>query len=230
MFVFLGTNITNNLGVSFLPISAYNISTPINERTPSRCECDNITMEHILISPGKLKLMLTKSDLDKYNLDTASLEGAHTHTRRAFRALLSDVKRVAGFDASSDKVFIQLYPSRDGGAEIYITRLVSTDERIDKNSQHATGVYRFSSLGDLLSACAHSYTTPKPSKSSAWQCDDGAYYLITSDKFNTPLERFEESMRTYGHAVNANEAKAYVFEHSNCLIDENAICTLARLA
>ena len=187
-------------------------------------------MEHILISPGKLKLMLTKSDLDKYNLDTASLEGEHTHTRRAFRALLSDVKRVAGFDASNDKVFIQLYPSRDGGAEIYITRLINTDERAEKNDKRTEGIYRFSSLTDMLSACSHAYTTPKPSKSSAWQCDDGSYYLITSDKFNTPLERFEESMRAYGHAVTAKQAEVYVLEHSSCLIDENAVSTLARLA
>lgn len=187
-------------------------------------------MEHILISPGKLKLMLTKSDLDKYNLDTASLEGEHTHTRRAFRALLSDVKRVAGFDASSDKVFIQLYPSRDGGAEIYITRLISPNDSSEKTVKHIAEIYRFSSLGDLLSACSHAYTTPKPSKSSAWQCDDGSYYLITSDNFNTPLERFEASMRIYGHTVNAKEAEAYVLEHSNCLIAENAICALARLA
>lgn len=213
-----------------MPISAYNISTPINERTPSPCECDNIVMEHILISPGKLKLMLTKSDLDKYNLDTTSLEGEHTHARRAFRALLSDVKRVSGFDAASDKVFIQLYPSRDGGAEIYITRLISADERAEKNGKHTDGIYRFASLADLLSACSYAYTTPKPSKSSAWQCDDGSYYLITSDNFNAPLEHFEESMRTYGHTVNAKKAEIYVFEHSKCLIDENAICTLARLA
>ncbi len=187
-------------------------------------------MEHILISPGKLKLMLTKSDLDKYNLDTAALEGEHTHTRRAFRALLSDVKRVAGFDAASDKVFIQLYPSRDGGAEIYITRLVSPPESVRESHKTVTEVYRFSSLSALLAACSHADTASLPSDSSAWLGDEGAYYLIAADSQGASHERFSAGMRAFGHTLTSPVASAYVTEHAVCLIEKDAATTLASLA
>ena len=187
-------------------------------------------MEHILISPGKLKLMLTKSDLDKYHLDTAELEGEHTHTRRAFRALLSDVKRVAGFDAASDKVFIQLYPSRDGGAEIYITRLIAAPEDTRESRTPVTAVYRFPSMDTLLAACSHADTAYPPSHSSAWYGDDGAYYLIITNNAGLPHERLRAGMRVFGHALTSTAASAYVSEHASCIIENDALSTLRGLA
>lgn len=188
-------------------------------------------MEHILISPGKLKLMLTKSDLDKYNLDCAALEGEHTHTRRAFRALLSDVKRVAGFDAASDKVFIQLYPSRDGGAEIYITRLMAAaDSHTAQNKRTVTEVYRFPSMSALLAACSHADASHLPHGSSAWHGDDGACYLIVTDTADTAYSRFSANMRAFGYKLTSPAASAYVTEHATCLVEKNALTTLASLA
>ena len=187
-------------------------------------------MEHILISPGKLKLMLTKSDLDKYHLDTAELEGEHTHTRRAFRALLSDVKRVAGFDAAIDKVFIQLYPSRDGGAEIYITRLMPAPENTRASRQIVTEVYRFPSLSALLAACSHADAAYSPRHSSAWHADDGAYYLIITEIPDSQREQLCRSMRTFGHNLPYSVSSAYVSEHAKCIAEKDAIYTLASLA
>ncbi len=186
-------------------------------------------MEHILISPGKLKLMLTKSDLDKYNLDTAALEGEHTYTRRAFRALLSDVKRVAGFDAASDKVFIQLYPSRDGGAEIYITRLLARDDAREKNARQKA-VYRFPSLSALLAACSHAAAAAQALESSAWCGDDGACYLIITNSAYPSHERLNVAIRAFGRKLTAPAASAYVAEHADCIVENNALLTLADLA
>ncbi len=186
-------------------------------------------MEHILISPGKLKLMLTKSELDKYNLDSAALEGEHTYTRRVFRALLSDVKRVAGFDASSDKVFIQFYPSRDGGAEIYITRLLARDEAQTKNTRQKA-VYRFPTLSALLAACSHADTAAQALESSAWCGADGACYLIVTNAVNPSYERLNVAMRAFGRKLTSPAASAYVAEHATCIAETNALSTLADLA
>ena len=80
-------------------------------------------MELILISNTKLKVMLSASDMQKYELDNNSIDYDNTETRKAFWQILDEAKHKTGFDAASDKVFIQVYPSRGGGCEMYVTKL-----------------------------------------------------------------------------------------------------------
>ena len=203
-------------------------------------------MEHILISPGKLKLMLTKSDLDKYDLDCETIDSEDTLTRQAFRELLADVKRLSGFDAANDKVFIQLYPSRDGGAEIYITRLTLRRETEPKDNEaiKLISVYRFERLENLLAVCsrltaqslisAALYSLPKAS--SAWHCG-GIYYLICEDSvtYREYLragrhDRLGEYIDGYGRRLQASAAYPFVKEHCECICENNAIEELAKLS
>ena len=197
-------------------------------------------MEHILISPGKLKLMLTKNDLDKYALDCETMDSEDPSTRRALRELLSDVKTASGFDAADDKLFIQLYPSKDGGAEIYITKLsLRREAEPDKSSSiRISSVYRFDTMRDLLCACsrANVYPATPPRASTAWH-GEGVYYLITEDNvsYREYLRgsgaRLDELLTDCGKSVGTSPAAiAYVREHCDCFCDRNAIAALAALA
>ena len=203
-------------------------------------------MEHILISPGKLKLMLTKSDLDKYELDCETMDSEDTLTRRAFRELLDDVKRVSGFDASDDKVFIQLYPSRDGGAEIYITRLTARNEERSQSSDtiKLSSVYLFESMTALLAVCEKINTQalitntqhPLPCESSAWELD-GKYYLVCEDNVtyrdylrNGRNDRFGEYITGFAKRLQTTAALPYVKEHCTCICPRDAIPLFASLA
>lgn len=189
-----------------------------------------------MISPGKLKLMLTKSDLDKYELDAATMDSEDTMTRQAFRTLLADVKRVSGFDASNEKVFIQLYPSRDGGAEIYITRLTKPSDKVrDAAAIKVTGVYRFDNISLMLEACSRIPDGALPDASTAWQSGDG-YYLITETSLSyrelnsDKRERLSELLIGYSRPINSPAATAFLKEHGECLVERDAVATLAELA
>ena len=52
--------------------------------------------------------MLSADDMQKYALD-ADVNYADSKTRRAFRTILEEAKQKTGFDAESEKIFIQLY-------------------------------------------------------------------------------------------------------------------------
>ncbi len=80
-------------------------------------------MELIMISDSKLKIMLTLDDMKTYSLDCATLDYDNTETRKAFWSILDEAKHRTGFDAASEKVFVQVYPSRTGGCEMYVTKL-----------------------------------------------------------------------------------------------------------
>lgn len=175
-------------------------------------------MEHILISPGKLKLMLTKRDLDKYELDDVTLYGEDNFKRKAFRELLADVKRDVGFDAAEDKVLIQLYPSKDGGAEVYITRLGL--RRFDLNEKKTNSVYAFPSMSELISGCAKLRDAGKITKSSAWD-GDGHYYLITEEESRErdSVGGLSEICREYRSPL----MEAFVKEHFHCFLESCAV-------
>ena len=80
-------------------------------------------MEWIEISPDKLKIMMSPSDMKRYDLDPDRLDGADEQTRRTFRKIFEDAGRYSGFDAEDKRLFVQLYTSRDGGCEIFVSRL-----------------------------------------------------------------------------------------------------------
>ena len=80
-------------------------------------------MELIMISNSKLKIMLTSEDMKEYSLDCNTLSYENTETRRAFWSILDEAKHRTGFDAASERVFVQVYPSKKGGCEMYVTKL-----------------------------------------------------------------------------------------------------------
>ncbi len=84
-----------------------------------------IHMELILISAGKMKVMLSQSELEKYNINGAEVTCSDTATRRALRSILDKVTEETGFDTSGNGIFVQFFSSPKGGCEIFITRNAS---------------------------------------------------------------------------------------------------------
>ncbi len=184
--------------------------------------------------------MLTKNDLLRYELDCETMDSEDPATRRSLRELLADVKTSSGFDVADDKLFIQLYPSRDGGAEIYITKLSAKRQSEPSNDAalHVTSVFRFDSMRALLNACARCAPCgiSEGKASSAWQGELG-YFLITEE--NVPYRKylsggtkaFDELIAEAGAVVgSAPTSAAYVREHCQCFCERDAISVLAKLA
>ena len=81
-------------------------------------------MELILISNTKLKIMLSESDMIKYNIGRES-DCARSSTRRAIRSLLDRAKDQIGFNTEGEEIFVQLYTSKSGGCELFVTKCES---------------------------------------------------------------------------------------------------------
>ena len=131
-------------------------------------------MEFILIGDGKIKVSLTKEDLEEFELSADELDYANTETKRMFWDVLSRAKARTGFDTDGEKVLVQLYPSRDGGCEIFVTKIGSLykedeeslagsalAESIGQRRKRKTAsaershsaVYSFLSLDDMIRVC-----------------------------------------------------------------------------
>lgn len=80
-------------------------------------------MELIVIDENKLKIMLSAPDMQHYELRAERMDCADEETRRAFRHIFHDARDRIGFDTEGERLFVQLYTSRGGGCEIFVTKL-----------------------------------------------------------------------------------------------------------
>ena len=144
-------------------------------------------MELIQISESKLKIMLSETDMIKYSLDGEELDYSNDETRRAFRRMLSRAREISGFDTRGERIFVQMYPSRGGGCEVFVTKLgdrkgdffeVGTLAGTDVKRQ-TDDAYGFESLEGMLAVCRYLYNCRADCRSEgkAYRDDRGNYYL-----------------------------------------------------
>lgn len=84
-------------------------------------------MELILISNSKLKIMLNESDMKQYNISDET-DCAEISARRTIRRLLERAKLQTGFNTEGSEIFVQLYTSKNGGCELFVTKSSSENE------------------------------------------------------------------------------------------------------
>ena len=205
-------------------------------------------MELILINPGKLKIMLTGEEMKKYELDADNIDYDTTATRRAFWSILDDARSETGFDAASDKVFIQLYPSKKGGCEMYVTKLGDAilphgSKSAQKANARATsgerrggrgeriGAYAFESLESLLCVCRRLLSIHWRGESRAYRDRRGTFFLFLSETWRDTYEILDELsfISEYGTVENADRLRLYIGEHATCICAHGAVGTLGAL-
>lgn len=201
-------------------------------------------MELILINENKLKITLSEGDMKEYALDCSTIDYDNTETRKAFWNILDDVKHKTGFDAARQKIFIQLYPSKEGGCEMYVTKLGCSD----RNEREGTpdgelhrlhplhrrrAAYSFNNIERLISVCRRLSEIGFSDKSSAWRSlnDSGKYFLILEEpEENAYLPLSECSfICEYGKSENLKNTLLFIHEHADCICGESAVETLAGL-
>ena len=114
-------------------------------------------MDFLVINESKLKITLSKEDAERLRLDPQSASYSTADERRVFRKILDEAEAQVGFISRGDKILIQLYPSRDGGCEIFVTRLAlpARAQRAIDSAGNITvlegrrELYRFSCIADL---------------------------------------------------------------------------------
>ena len=193
-------------------------------------------MDHIYINDHKLKIMLTDNDMKKYSLDAGELDYNDKETRCILWDILSEAKESTGFDTDGGKIFIQLYPSKEGGCEMYVTKLggPSYNKEADNLSSKKTSegkrecAYSFDSLDSLLSVCRRLSSLGYSEKSSAWSLSDKYYLIINEPEENAYIPLSECSfIREYGKSESARHTRLLISERAECICPDNAIDTLA---
>ncbi len=194
-------------------------------------------MDLILINSSKLKIMLSPTDMTAYSLTCDNIEYDNTESRRAFWDILNVAKRETGFDAANNRIFIQVYPSKDGGCEMYITKIPDEYDKSDccvdkiprktKNpNKHRSQVnieydiYSFCSFANLLNACRQLIYRGYDSSSSIWADDNRKRYYLALEKSEKDRYIFLDE---YGVKHYSPVTYTYIFEHFRCICMDEAL-------
>lgn len=194
-------------------------------------------MDFIRISNNKLKIMLTREDAAHYALSPDTADHFDTKTRRAFRAILTDIKEKTDFDAAEDKVYIQIFPSREGGCEMFITKMgIDVTKRLQKDKGEPTQkktrtlMFYFTDLKGLSAACRQLTARHFPGKSCVWLDDQRRYWLQITDEGDPLAARHDHAgLLEYGYLANRENAVLMLSEHGKVLVEQNAVLIFSML-
>lgn len=145
-------------------------------------------MRIVRISKSKAKVLITKEECQRYKITANEGEYDGTQLRESLPEIFKELKREANFDLGAEKTLIQLYPSEDGGSEMYLTMLEYLPNK-DKSAllgadnlntyEKRRYQYRFASLSDVAKALRS--VRRAGIDSDLFYHDAGGYYLTVCD-------------------------------------------------
>ena len=193
-------------------------------------------MELLVINDNKLKIMLNKEDMKKHGLDGKELDYEDNETRKRLFEILDAVKDKCGFDTSLDKLLIQLYPSRDGGGELFVTKLGLLSASAEQSLRRSRGVgvfcrdreiYFFDLFSSLLFASSFCESDPTVEQSLLYYEEGKGYYLVIERKGGGALMSSERLLE-FGEPIHITRL-GYIEEYSSLLLSDCALEKLSSL-
>ena len=202
-------------------------------------------MELIRISENKIKIMLNANDMSAYDLPSEGFDYCESTVREAFRAVLKDAGRKTGLDFTDGRLSIQLYPSKSGGCEMFVTRStdgqkvgskrrsppdtpkeaeLSPPRSAAEPSWERADAFAFESMRWLLSVCRRLLRVGFTGASAAYRDENGRCFLL--------LE-LPSAMRPlvieYGTVESPSAVRLYISEHGRTVCPSRAVETLGVL-
>ncbi len=191
-------------------------------------------MELIKVNSLKLKIILSPLDIKNLGLDTSQGDCEESLSMRAFREILDKAKEQTGFESGTAQLYVQFYPSKDGGGEMYITRRgfqlpegkirhFGDSGTIDIFSTYITV---FKSSENLIAICKRLCSDGFTGTSILYTCI-GKYFLVLN---GTSTENFNTYLSEYGKAyVSDSLMLAFLEEHGNKLCENNTVETFCEI-
>ena len=187
-------------------------------------------MEYILINDSKLKIILERQELAEWDISADELDYANPAARQVFEGLLGYAKKELGFDTAGHKVLLQLFPSKDGGCELFVTRLgPSTEQRSPRTEKEKRNIekkaYSFDKLSHLLAVCKRLSSMKYCGSSSAWFDESGKWFLLLSVEEDTDFNFISE----YGEVESPSALELYLCEYGTAVRREDAAIVLGKI-
>ncbi len=192
------------------------------------------------INDNKLKILLTNDDLKERNIKMAELAFGSEKTRDLFKEMISIAADEYDFYADDSQLMIEAIPISLEAIVIMVTKMDEEEKIVmhtkKKKSKDAPfvravenmSIYEFNTLDDVCLVTKVLYA--RFGGESVLVKKDKKYFLILNNNAGDEItdEELEIIIGEYGKKRVVNPiSKAYLFEHGEVIIKENAIDVLS---
>jgi adapter protein MecA 1/2 len=192
------------------------------------------------ISQDKLRVDLSCSDLDKYDLDYQSISTSSPGTRRMLKDILLEAGDLEGFTTENCRLLIEVLPGKADGCTLYLTKLPAKEtppKELQKKSGSVTQqttpgkcyILTCDCIEDAIGAinCFTNYPDIPLRKSSLYSYEDSYHLTFSPIRFGLDGDRLASliaSLSEYGRTGTATPAKeAILAEHGSAIEEGRAI-------
>lgn len=202
-------------------------------------------MELIVINESKLKIMMSREDMDLYGLDENEFHCSVINARAMLEKILHSSPVCTGFEniPPEDRILIQLYPIKSGGCELYVTKLTLDEKEVDAFMSQENEAkyllpkpitkapfltYRFEDLEHAISAAREISRCLYNGQSSFYKSFEGKYVLSVNSQRKNLLCALD-FLSEFGEQINAENTYMQLLERGTCIFKENAIEKLSKI-
>ena len=209
-------------------------------------------MEILKISKTAIKFSLTREELSLRGLSAEALDRTSTGAKRLIWELMDRARVEQGFDCGDARLLVRVFPSRDGGCELFVTsekeeerKENEEEEEEERNDERARSLPRAVLLlpesdEALFSLCRRMKASGFRGKSELFTDEQNRLLLLFEPCGRLPSYiREQREKRTarafsfvgeYGTVFAASEERrAYLAEHARSVCGKNAVETLSRI-
>ena len=153
---------------------------------------------------------------------------------------MNDACVQSGFDGSTSRLMVQMYPAKRGGCEIFVTRLDSSpcgtqscifgniyNEKTEAKTKSIC--FSFRSFTRLNAVCRHLHNIGYSGDSDIYVSDSGVYYLILD---GSPLSENKYSVLSFVNEFaksSMDEIPGYIYEHGRLVCEKNAVNLIGQI-
>ena len=206
-------------------------------------------MELIIINENKLKIIMTEQDMKDYGLDEDEFYCSLNDTRQIIEKIIHTSKAKTGFEniGRKEKLLLQLYPDKDGGCELFVTRInldygeetvMSNDkdkgyliphEQAETTAQRQLA-YSFKGFESITALCKEMKVRGYEGESSLFRGNDKKYYLFLDPTANKKQNSSpSELLSEFGEPESVKEIADIMLEYGTSVIESNAVELLSEL-
>lgn len=199
------------------------------------------------INDNKIKVTISKDDLDERNIDLSTLNYNSPATQELFWDMMEQAEIEYGFNSSDSQLCIEATPDSTEGFIITITRIDEDNDfesiqkyiknrfkksdlkakRKNKKVWSSVLIYSFSSFEDVL-ALANKISLIYSGESTLYRYKKFYYLVLTRYSFgSTDTKTVEAVMSEFGRKItNAAFYEGYLNEYGTKIVEYNAFETI----
>ena len=187
-------------------------------------------MDFIKINSDRLKIILSPYDIEKLGLNNDSTDYEDTLSMKSMREILETARAQTGFDSGESRLYIQFFPSKDGGGEMYIVKKQRTEYIFNKKhfgesadiQDDSTYIAVFSSLENVLELCKRLKSDNFTGESSLYIYEKKYIMILCGKSFSNHYTYLSE----YAVCSVADSIKlAFIEEHTSIICKNTTVET-----